>query len=997
MEVPTQAWLISRPSEEPVQLPNCLFRQPQEATVTIRPGLFSRRVCYTKPALLTFILLSCSSAPLVAQVSGEAGGQRVTPVQVPSVEILRGADGEVLEARPNPNHQVVFRLALTKEAIAAKQRAERGEAFPTAKPELAPGPETPRGALPKFRALEGLALGNTANSTANGAVLTGPFQGVAFNGSLPPDPAIAAGPANLVVTANGTMNVFDKSGTMLSSQTLRNFFSNVLRPTDSDPSDPHPAYDAYIGRFWFVALSVNDSAMTSSLLVGLSNSNDATAGWTVFSLDAKVNGSTDSGLWCDYPQIGIDAQAVYFTCNMAQFPTATGTLQYAKLRVMTKDQFMNGTCCRWSDFFNTSLTEGSSIPATSIAPARMYGATASDGEFLVEAHGSGANGSALEVFHVTNPQVCCILGNQSSPTLSQATQSVLPYDAPPGAQQPGTTVPINTGDTRLQFAIWKNGDLFTAHNIASSSGQNSGAAFVELDVSRFPSMITLNDWVLAQTGTDYFYPAADVDASGTKVMVFNRSSPSVFAGAAFLGIPPSSVCQTCFDGPEQTLQDGQSTYVLLDTTGTNRWGDFSGAATDPSGTGVWVHGEFAASMTNTWGTEVAFVSLNDVGTGPGVGTNADGRVEVFVRGVDNALWHRWQPVAGGPDWSGWTSLGGILTSDPVVAQNADGRLEVFIRGNDAALWHISQIAPSATTWNAWSSLGGGLIGNAGVARNADGRLEVFLHGIDNALWHNAQMAGGGPAWTGWTSLGGILTSDPVVAQNADGRLEVFIRGRDGALWHTAQATASAATWNPWSSLGGGLTGAAGVARNADGRLEVFIRGFDNALWHSWQLAAGGPGWSGWIWLDGILTSGPVVGQNLDGRLEVFVRGNDSALWHISQTTPSATTWNPWSSLGGALTSGVGVVANADRRLEVFVRGVDNALWHNFQLGAGGPDWLGWASLDGAVVTGVSVQVSVSLPPPEFGWKTVVFQKSKKLAIKGLPFERKQKPRIGGRL
>jgi hypothetical protein len=745
------------------------------------------------------------------------------------------------------------------------------------------------------------------------------------------------------------MNVFDKSGTLLSSESLRDFFSNIISLTDSAPFDPHPAYDPYIARFWFVAVSANESALTSTLLVGLSNSNDATAGWTVFSLDAKVNGSTDSGLWCDYPQIGIDAQAVYFTCNMAQFPTATGTLQYAKLRVMTKDQFMNGTCCRWADFFNTNLMEGaSSIRAISIAPARMYGATASDGEFLVEAHGRGADGSALEVFHVTNPQVCCILGNQSSPTMNQETESVYSYDAPPGAQQPGTITTIDTGDTRLQFAVWKNGDLFTGHNVANGSGQNSGAAFVELDVSRFPSMITLNDWVLAQTGTDYFYPAADVDASGTKVMVFNRSSPSVFAGAAFLGIPPSSVCQTCFDGPEQTLQDGQSTYVLLDKINRNRWGDFSGAAADPSGSGVWVHGEFAASTVNTWGTEVAFVSLNDAGTGPGLGVNADGRLEVFVRGFDSALWHRWQAAPGGPTWSAWTSLGGILTSDPVVARNADGRLEVFIRGNDAALWHISQTGPSATTWDPWSSLGGGLVGNTGLARNADGRLEVFVHGTDNALWQNSQVAADTPAWTGWTSLGGILSSGPAMGQNAYGRLEVLVRGNDSALWDISQTTPSATTWNPWSSLGGLLIGSAGVARNADGRLEAFVRGADNALWHSWQVAAGGPGWSAWTSLGGKLTSDPVVGQNFDGRLEVFVRGNDSALWHISQTAPSTTRWYPWSPLGGILTSQPAVAPNVDGRLEVFMRGLDNALWHNSQLAPGGLGWSGWSSLGGVL-------------------------------------------------
>ena len=63
-----------------------------------------------------------------------------------------------------------------------------------------------------------------------------------------------------------------------------------------------------------------------------------------------------------------------------------------------------------------------------------------------------------------------------------------------------------------------------------------------------------------------------------------------------------------------------------------------------------------------------------------VGGNADGRLEVFVRGTHNALWHNWQTAPNG-GWSGWNSLGGGLTSDPVVGRNADGRLEVFVRGD----------------------------------------------------------------------------------------------------------------------------------------------------------------------------------------------------------------------------------------------------------------------------------------------------------------------------
>jgi hypothetical protein len=63
-------------------------------------------------------------------------------------------------------------------------------------------------------------------------------------------------------------------------------------------------------------------------------------------------------------------------------------------------------------------------------------------------------------------------------------------------------------------------------------------------------------------------------------------------------------------------------------------------------------------------------------------------------------------------WSGWDSLGGVITSDPAVELNADGRLGAFARGSDNALWHIWQTLPHAGPWSAWDSLGGILITTA---------------------------------------------------------------------------------------------------------------------------------------------------------------------------------------------------------------------------------------------------------------------------------------------
>jgi acylphosphatase len=320
-------------------------------------------------------------------------------------------------------------------------------------------------------------------------------------------------------------------------------------------------------------------------------------------------------------------------------------------------------------------------------------------------------------------------------------------------------------------------------------------------------------------------------------------------------------------------------------------------------------------------------SLRGTALDPLVASNLDGRLEVFARGNDNALWHIWQLVPNG-GWSGWASLGGGIVGRPAVGRNADGRLEVFVRGTDNALHHMWQVAPNSG-WSKWQSLGGGLTGAPAVARNADGRLEVFVRGTDIALHHMWQVAPNG-GWSSWQGLGAILKSDPVVERNADGRLEVFVRGTDNALHHTWQVAPNSG-WSGWAGLGGGLAGAPVVGSNEDGGLEVFVRATDNALHHMWQVAPNS-GWSNWQGLGGVLTSDPAVSRNADGRLEVFARGPDTALKHMWQVAPNSG-WSGWSDLGGGFIGAPLLGRNADGRLEVFVTGTDNALWHIWQTAA----------------------------------------------------------------
>jgi hypothetical protein len=69
-----------------------------------------------------------------------------------------------------------------------------------------------------------------------------------------------------------------------------------------------------------------------------------------------------------------------------------------------------------------------------------------------------------------------------------------------------------------------------------------------------------------------------------------------------------------------------------------------------------------------------------------VGRNADGRQEIFAVADFGTLFHKWQ-VAPNGGWSNWASLDrpptGIRQSDHLtIGTNQDGRLEVFVVGED---------------------------------------------------------------------------------------------------------------------------------------------------------------------------------------------------------------------------------------------------------------------------------------------------------------------------
>jgi len=71
-------------------------------------------------------------------------------------------------------------------------------------------------------------------------------------------------------------------------------------------------------------------------------------------------------------------------------------------------------------------------------------------------------------------------------------------------------------------------------------------------------------------------------------------------------------------------------------------------------------------------------------TSPAIASWGPGRLDVFSRGENNALWHKW--FANGA-WHAWESLGGFVTAGPAAVSWGTGRIDAFARGTDGAFWH----------------------------------------------------------------------------------------------------------------------------------------------------------------------------------------------------------------------------------------------------------------------------------------------------------------------
>jgi hypothetical protein len=415
------------------------------------------------------------------------------------------------------------------------------------------------------------------------------FTGIGATGWAPPDCALAAGPNDVLLVVNSSVALYNKAGNQQWQITLDQWFTNVVQ--QHKIFDPRALYDQYSDRWVLVAGALGpNNTQISLFLLSVSATNDPNGPWHNYALDATLDGTIKTNNWGDYPTLGVDDKALYITANMFVF---NGNFAYAKIRIIDKTGPYAGNPVSFTDIPN--LKDPNNVSAFTVQPCHTYGPNPQS-QYFVSAVFPGSD--ELVLWTLTNPLA-------TPPTIAAQTVPVSKYNVPPKAQQQGGGNTIDTGDTRLQNAVFRDGSVWTALTTRHNWGEPQNRAalhWFQIDPVDPTGPALLQEGVFGASGTHYYYPAVMPEAQHGLVVVFCRSSTTQFTGAHVSGRASGDPTGTL--RPSAPLQVGLANYTNL-----QRWGDYAGIGLDPTAPDiVWTYTGFADANGN-WSTAAGSVRV----------------------------------------------------------------------------------------------------------------------------------------------------------------------------------------------------------------------------------------------------------------------------------------------------------------------------------------------------------------------------------------------------
>ena len=398
--------------------------------------------------------------------------------------------------------------------------------------------------------------------------LTNFIAHIQSQGLRPPDTHGAVGLTHFVQVTNSHIDMWKRQNTaglpLAKSVTLATFFNYTAQVL----FDPRVVYDSTWNRWIVTAEAFPESATVQRFFIAISTTLDPTRPFMIYNLNVSffVND------FFDFPQLGMDQDAVLFTANI-----------------------FNGTSFHGADFF-------------AVAKARLYNGLA----FSVPVFTGLVGTLAPPIVRDQNSSTFLIASPPSGTTFSKYTASntskattltgpvsitVPSYSVPPSAPQPGTTKLLDTSDSRFVNASTQSGnDLWQTHTIAL--GSFAAPKFYRLNTST--NTVSQNGFYFATATSADFNASIAANNAGNCFVTWTSTDASAgtnaqvrlsgkLSGDAGIAAGPNAFTGVTFYSPSADNPE--------------RWGDYSAVTTDPlNSANAWLVNEIAGGAI--WGSEI---------------------------------------------------------------------------------------------------------------------------------------------------------------------------------------------------------------------------------------------------------------------------------------------------------------------------------------------------------------------------------------------------------
>lgn len=454
-------------------------------------------------------------------------------------------------------------------------------------------------------------------------------------GAFPPDTMGAVGPSQFVAFENGRIRSFTKAGVADGVLNVDPdvFFASVMTPVGGSvllnfTSDPNVRYDRLTGRWFMTIIDVpctNATCTTTAanrILFAVSDaaSSSALTGGTVWTFFQFQGDPTTN--FCDYPSLGIDANALYIGGNMF---TSAGSFVGTNAYVIPKSPILGaGPIISWR-FANiaTGAAAGPFAPRGVDNPDPTNTGPTALGYFIGV---DTLTFSTLMIRRVTDPSNTVV-----SPTISANISLTVPTTTSPNPVTHSGNTGGNNGrldslDDRLFAAVMRNGRLWTSHNFRVSAAGVANTAAASRNAIRWYEIQNLTATPsLVQSGTvydtaatlaaarQYWIPSIAVSGQGHAAIGASTAGSAFFVDAFTIGRLSGDTLGTMQGSPGSLA--GYTTSATAynppsDPGGAagRRWGDYSFTSVDPlDDMTMWTVGEFCQA-TNSYAVRVAKLS-----------------------------------------------------------------------------------------------------------------------------------------------------------------------------------------------------------------------------------------------------------------------------------------------------------------------------------------------------------------------------------------------------